>query len=96
MPLQRPLTIINFENYEQQAVNQNKNITSDEDEPMDVVTTSQRLQASNNLDYFYTKSVILKRELSAKPKWQATLTDMFLRPSNSNLMSIALFIVFLK
>ena len=39
---------------EQQSVNQDKNITTDEDEPMDVDTISQRLQASNIFDNFYT------------------------------------------
>ena len=40
---------------EQQRVNEDKNITSDEDEPVAVVITSQRLQASNILDGFYAK-----------------------------------------
>ena len=31
---------------EKQAVNQDENITSDEDEPIDVDTTSQKLQAT--------------------------------------------------
>ena len=32
---------------------------------MDVDTTSQKLQASNILDYVYTKSVIMEGELSS-------------------------------
>ena len=49
---------------EQQKVNQDENITLDEDEPMDVDTKSLRLQASNIFDNFYAKSVILEIELS--------------------------------
>ena len=37
---------------EQQAVNEDENITSDEDEPMDI-DYSQRLQARNILDNVY-------------------------------------------
>ena len=104
---------------EQQTVNEDENITSDEDEPVAVGITSQRLQASNILDDFYAKSVIMGGELSsaemqaavgnnygklqsafdnfqkmlkkicqqqkesARPKRQATLTDMFSRASSS-------------
>ena len=104
----------------QQAVNQDENITSDEDEPMDVDTTRRRLQASNVLVNVYAKSVILEGELSsaeiqavvgknygklqfpfnnfrnnfkktyqqqkvsAKPKRQATLNDVFSKASSSN------------
>ena len=50
---------------EQQTVNQDENITLDEDEPMDVDTTSQRLQADNTLDNVYTKPVIQEGELSS-------------------------------
>ena len=46
--------------YQQQTVNEDENITSDEDEPMDADTTSQRLQASNILDNFYAKYVLLE------------------------------------
>ena len=95
-------------------MNENKFITSGKDEPMDVDTTSQKLQASNILHNVYAKSVFLKEELSsteiqavvgnnngklqsafnnfqnilnkhcqqqkvsARPKRQATLTNIFL------------------
>ena len=49
---------------EQQTVNEDDNITSDEVEPMDIDTPSKRLQASNIL---YETSVILEGE-SARPK----------------------------
>ena len=49
----------------QQAVNQNEKIASDKDVPIDVDTTSQRLQANNIFDIFYAKSVILEGELSS-------------------------------
>ena len=42
-------------------IKQDENITSDEDEPMDVDTTSQRLQVINMLNNFYA----LEGELSA-------------------------------
>ena len=97
--------------------------TLHEDKPID--TTTQIFQASNIVDNFYSKSVILERELSlagvqaavgnnygnlqfafnnfqiilnktcqqqkvsAKPKWQATLSGMFSTASSSKLMSIA-------
>ena len=48
---------------EQQSVNEDETITSDEDEPMDVDTTSQRLESSNILNNDYVKSVILEGEL---------------------------------
>ena len=41
------------------------NTPSDENEPMDVDTTSQRLQASNILDNVYAKYVILEVKLSS-------------------------------
>ena len=50
---------------EQQAVNKDEHITSDADEPMDIDTTRQRLQASNILDNVYAKSVILQGKLSS-------------------------------
>ena len=40
-------------------------ITSDEDQPMDVDTTSNWLQASNILDNIYATSVILKGKMSS-------------------------------
>ena len=49
---------------EQQAVNQDDNITPDEDEPMDVDAKSEMLQASNILAKFYANYVILEGELS--------------------------------
>ena len=49
---------------------------SDEDVTMDVDTTSQRLQASNNLDNFCTISVIMEGELS--------LAEMQAAVSNNN------------
>ena len=49
---------------EQQAVNQDENILSDEDEQMNVDDTiSQRLQASNILGNVYATSVILEGKL---------------------------------
>ena len=54
---------------QQQAVNQDENITSDEDEPMHAVTTSQRL-------YILAKSVILKGELSSA-EMQATVGNNY-------------------
>ena len=43
---------------EQGLVNEDENITSDEDETMDVDTISQMLQASKALKHIYMKSVI--------------------------------------
>ena len=40
-------------------VNQHKNIKSDEDEPMDVDTSSQQVQGSHILNNVPAKSVIL-------------------------------------
>ena len=42
------------------------NITSYEDDPVDVGITSQRSQASNVLDCFYEKFVILEEKLFSK------------------------------
>ena len=50
---------------EQQIANQDENIISDEYDPMDVDTTSQRLQARNILDNVHAKSGILEGELSS-------------------------------
>ena len=49
----------------QQVVNENENMTSDEDEPMDVDTIIETLQASKTLDNVYAKSLILDGELSS-------------------------------
>ena len=50
---------------EQYLVSEYENITSDENEPMDVDTISQMLQAKKKLDNVHPKSVILKRKLSS-------------------------------
>ena len=44
---------------QQQAVNKDKNIESDENEPMDVDTSSQQVQGSHILNNVPAKSVIL-------------------------------------
>ena len=49
---------------EQQLLNGDENITSDEDEPMDFDTISQKLQASKSLDNVYANFVILEGDLS--------------------------------
>ena len=46
-------------------VNQHKNIKSDEDEPMDVDTSSEMLQASYTLHQVYAKSIVPEVELSS-------------------------------
>ena len=45
---------------EQQTVNQDNNIKSDEDEPMVVDTTTEWLQASYTLHNVYVKSRLVK------------------------------------
>jgi len=45
---------------EQQALNEDENIISDEDELMNVDNTRQMLQASNILDKVYATSVVLE------------------------------------
>ena len=44
---------------ETQAVNEDENITSDNNDPMDVDATSQRLQSNSTLDNVYLKYVIM-------------------------------------
>ena len=61
---------------EQQALNQDENITSDEVEPMDVDTTSQRLQTSIFLITF-TQSLSFWKESCLLNTRQATLTTCF-------------------
>ena len=63
---------------EHQTVNQDENVTSDENELMDVGNTIQRSQASNILDNFYTKSVILKGELSST-EMQAVVSNNYVQ-----------------
>jgi len=43
------------------VVNEEENITSDEDESIDVSSNSQSLQATNIHDNVYTKSVVLEQ-----------------------------------
>ena len=50
----------------QQAVNQDENIPSNEDEPMYVDTTSQRFQVINTFNNVYANSPILEGELSSE------------------------------
>ena len=50
---------------EKQAVSQDENILSNENELMDIDTTSQTLQPSNIIDNVYAKSAILEVELSS-------------------------------
>ena len=50
---------------EQQAVTEDENITSDANDPMDVDTISERLEASNIIDNVHATSVILEGELSS-------------------------------
>ena len=46
---------------EQRLVNEDGNITSDENEAMDFDTISRMLQASKTIDNFYAKIVVLSR-----------------------------------
>ena len=52
-------------------MNQDKNIPSDEDEIIDVDTTSKTLQAANIIDSIYATSVILEK-LWSKNKQKLT------------------------
>ena len=61
---------------EQQLVNEDENLTSDEDEPMVVDTISQTLQVNNILDNVYVKSVILEGELSSA-EMQAAVSNNY-------------------
>ena len=56
-------------------MNQNENIISDEDKPVDDDTSSQRLQASITLNNVYAKSFILERELSSAETQTAVSTN---------------------
>ena len=47
------------------VVNEDENTTPYKDDPMNVDTTSQKLQSSNILDNVYATSVILEKELSS-------------------------------
>ena len=40
---------------------EDENITSDEDEPMDIVTTNKRLQANNIRGHFYASLSLWKK-----------------------------------
>ena len=61
---------------EQRLVNEDENITSDEDEPMDVDNISQTLQAGKTLDNFYAKSVILEGDFSSA-EMQAAVSNKY-------------------
>ena len=73
--------------FKQQALNEDENIKSDKDEPMDVDTTSQRLQASNILDNVYA-NVCKKRCLQQKYKLLLVTT---MESYNSLLMTFKIF-----
>ena len=61
---------------EQQLVNEDENITSNEDEPMDVDAISQTLQASKTLDNVYVMYVSLKGE-SSSAEMQAAISNIY-------------------